>query len=193
MLRYVLVFIFLVVPITVLASSADVQLLKLARSQIKVIAGELRQRVADDLRDRGAVAAMMSCRLNVDGITDRLSDVSGWEIRRVAFKVRNSGNRPDAWEAGVLELFAKRKAEGVDMTRFEFAKVVNMDGKRVFRYMKPIIMQGTCLSCHGENMLPGVAEKIREAYPEDEAYGYRSGDLRGAFSMLRVLPGDPPR
>ena len=192
MRQYLLFILFLIFPLMALASSADVKLLKQARAQIKVVAGELKQRVAKDVRDKGAVAAMMSCRLNVDGITDRLSDLSGWEIRRTAFKVRNPGNRPDAWEAEVLKMFAVRKAEGVDMTRYEFAKVVNMDGKRVFRYMKPIVMQGFCTSCHGDKLQPGVAERIKTAYPQDEAVGYQAGDLRGAFSMLRVLPGDPP-
>ena len=175
-----------------LASSADVRLLKQARSQVKLVAGELKQRVARDVSEKGAENALASCRLQVEGITDRVMLHGGWEIRRTAFRVRNPNNLPDPWEKEVLELFAKRKSEGVDMTQHEFAKVVNLDGKRVFRYMKPILTQGFCTSCHGVSLTPEVRSKIDEKYPDDKAVGFKPGDLRGAFSLLKVLPGDPP-
>ncbi len=124
--------------------------------------------------------------------TDRLSIHSGWEIRRTSLKVRNPNNMPDPWEEEVLKLFAQRLAEGVNPETFEFAKVVNLDGKRVFRYMKPIVMQDFCTTCHGQGLSPDLAEKIAEKYPEDQAVGFNPGDFRGAFSMLKVLPGDPP-
>ncbi len=174
------------------AASGDVQLLKQARSQIKVIAGELQAKVARAVQKKGAVNALDSCRLQVTGITDRLSIHSGWEIRRTSLKVRNPNNMPDPWEEDVLKLFAQRLAEGVKPETFEFAKVVNLDGKRAFRYMKPIIMQDFCTTCHGQGLSPDLAGKIAEKYPKDQAVGFNPGDFRGAFSMLKVLPGDPP-
>ena len=181
-----------IVPVLALASSADVLLLKQARSQVKLVAGELKQRVSRDVSEKGAENALSSCRLQVEGITDRVMLHGGWEIRRTAFQVRNPNNLPDPWEKEVLALFAKRKAEGVDMTQHEFAKVVNLDGKRVFRYMKPIRTQGFCTSCQGVSLPPEVRSKISEKYPDDKAVGFKPGDLRGAFSLLKVLPGDPP-
>ncbi len=182
----------IITPVLVVAASADVRLLKQARSQIKLVAGELKQRVARELSEKGAENALSSCRLQVEGITGRVMMHGGWEIRRTAFRVRNPDNLPDPWEKEVLELFAKRKAEGVDMTEYEFAKVVNLDGKRVFRYMKPILVQGFCTSCHGSNLSPDVQARIDQNYPDDQAVGFSPGDLRGAFSLLKVLPGDPP-
>ena len=128
-------------PALVFGASGDVQLLKQARAQIKLIAGELQSKVARDVAEKGPENALASCRLRVTGITDRLSLHSGWEIRRVSFRTRNPDNAPDSWEADYLRLLEKRLAEGVDPQNFEFAKVVNIDGKRVFRYMKPIIVQ----------------------------------------------------
>jgi hypothetical protein len=182
----------LFVSSSVFSASGDVQLLKQARSQIKVIAGELQMRVARDIQEKGAENVLDSCRLQVTGITDRLSVHSGWEIRRTSFKVRNPHNVPDPWEEDVLRLFEQRLAEGVAPETFEFAKVVNLDGKRVFRYMKPIIMQDFCTTCHGSELSPELADKITRRYPQDQAVGFKLGELRGAFSMLKVLPGDPP-
>lgn len=184
--------IILSVPVSTFATGADVKLLRQARSQIKVVSGELQQRVAADVRDKGAENSLTSCRLQVAGLIDRLTDHSGWEIRRTAFKVRNPKNVPDPWEKEVLELFVKRQSEGVDLQDFEFAKVVNIDGQRVFRYMKPIVMQDFCLTCHGAKLAPALAEKIAEEYPSDQATGFQPGELRGAFSLLRFLPGQPP-
>ncbi len=183
---------FLLLPVLALASSADVQLLKQARSQVKVVAGELKLRVAKEVQERGAENVLGSCRLQAAGITDRLSVHSGWEIRRTGMRVRNPDNAPDPWEAEVLELFRRRQAEGVDLQEYEFAKVVNMDGKRVFRYMKPIVMQEFCMTCHGDDIPPAVRAAIAGAYPGDRATGFRPGELRGAFSLIRILPGDPP-
>lgn len=190
-------FIFLIlvgslVPALVFAASGDVQLLKQARAQIKVIAGELQEKVARDVEAQGAEEALTSCRLRVSGITDRLSLHSGWEIRRVSFRARNPDNAPDMWEADVLKLFEQRLKEGVDPETFEFAKVVNQDGKRVFRYMKPILVQDFCTTCHGRNLAPELQRKISEKYPGDQAVNFVAGELRGAFSMHKVLPGDPP-
>ena len=145
-----------------------------------------------DVQEKGAENALASCRLQVTGITDRLALHSGWEIRRTSFKVRNLNNLPDPWEEDVLRLFEQRLAEGVAPETFEFAKVVNLDGQRVFRYMKPIIMQDFCTTCHGQTLSPALAKKVAEKYPEDQAVGFKPGELRGAFSMLKFLPGDPP-
>jgi len=186
------ILIFCLAPALCSAASGDVQLLKQARAQIKVIAGELQEKVARDVEAQGAAAALTSCRLRVSGITDRLSLHSGWEIRRVAFKARNPDNAPDLWETDVLKLFEQRLTEGVDPETFEFAKVVNQDGRRVFRYMKPIIVQDFCTICHGQNLTPQLQQKIAEKYPGDQAVGFVTGELRGAFSMHKVLPGDPP-
>ena len=179
-------------PATLLAASGDVQMLKIARSQVRLIAGELMQKVSLAVQQGGAENALASCSMQSMDIIRRLTSESGWTIRRTSLRVRNPANAPDDWERDVLLLFEQRRAEGENMQDFEFAKVVNVDGKRVFRYMKPIVTQPGCTLCHGQDLSPGVQQKISEIYPHDQAVGFSPGELRGAFSMLRVLPGDPP-
>lgn len=193
MSRFLLFLVFLSsLSLAALAASADVQLLKQARSQIRVIAGELRQRIDIEVLEGGAENALASCRLTIEGLTDRLATHSGWEIRRTAFRVRNSKNAPDPWEREILGLFQRRQDEGRTLAEYEFAEVVNRDGKRVFRYMKPIVMQEFCMTCHGPGVAPEVQAKIAEKYPGDQAVDFEPGELRGAFSLLKVLPGEPP-
>jgi len=40
-----------------------------------------------------------------------------------------------------------------------------------------------CLACHGDNIAPEVTAAIRAHYPEDQATGFATGQLRGAFSI----------
>ena len=46
---------------------------------------------------------------------------------------------------------------------------------------------GLCLQCHGEAIAPPVAEKISALYPDDKATGFREGDIRGAFVVIRKI------
>ncbi len=49
--------------------------------------------------------------------------------------------------------------------------------------MKEIITQPLCLVCHGETIAPAVREALVEHYPQDQAMGFKAGDLRDAFSV----------
>ena len=42
-------------------------------------------------------------------------------------------------------------------------------------------MQPLCATCHGESVEPALLARIRERYPEDQAVGFRVGELRGLF------------
>jgi hypothetical protein len=53
--------------------------------------------------------------------------------------------------------------------------------------MKAIGTTSPCLTCHGSALKPDVAAKVKELYPEDEAVGFASGQLRGAFTLSRPL------
>src|SRR5690606_8583150 len=68
-------------------------------------------------------------------------------------------------------------------------------GERLVEYMRPIVVQARCLACHGERerLAPTVRSLLDERYPNDEATGYRVGDLRGMVSVrvpLRPTGGE---
>ncbi len=116
----------------------------------------------------------------------RKHEPEGWRVRRVSETVRNPANAPDADEREVLRFWAEEKHAGRLGGASEHSEVVTQGDKQVFRYMRPIfIADPVCLQCHGQpdKLGPGVAEALKELYPEDQATGYVVGDLRGAISV----------
>ena len=47
--------------------------------------------------------------------------------------------------------------------------------------MKAIPTGEVCLTCHGSNIKASLQIRINELYPDDKAYGFKIGDIRGAF------------
>ena len=110
-------------------------------------------------------------------------------IGRTSLKIRNSANAPDNWELAVLRQFEARKIQGEPADKLEFFAVIDDDkGQKTFRYMKAIPTVALCLNCHGETLSPEVAAKLKELYPNDQAHGFKEGDLRGAFTIAKPLP-----
>jgi len=103
-------------------------------------------------------------------------ETEGFKIRHAAVKYRNPGNAATRAEIDLIESFDKNR-EMVD--RWD---TVEVEGKRFLRYTRPIFVEEACLACHGPR------EKrprfIIEKYPEDRAYDFKKGDLRGIISVM---------
>lgn len=108
-----------------------------------------------------------------------ISEKDGVTIRHASVKNRNPANAPTATE---LELINRFEAEpGLK----ELSNETLVDGKRFFRYTSAIYVEEACLSCHGakDKRPPFIAAK----YPNDKAYDFKTGDLRGIISILGPL------
>lgn len=158
-----------------------------ARALIQQFASSLKTELVDAINAGGPGNAIAVCQERAPAIANSLSETSDWEIGRTSLKTRNPANEPDAWETQVLEQFEARKASGNPVAGMSYAEVVEDDGKKTYRYMMAIPTQEVCLTCHGSNIDPELAAKIDDLYPEDEARGYSSGDIRGAFTLSKPL------
>ena len=69
----------------------------------------------------------------------------------------------------------------------EYYEVVDHDDGKTFRYMKPIPTAKVCLGCHGDSLSAELAAKLDELYPDDQARGFKEGDIRGAFTISKPL------
>lgn len=142
----------------------------------------------------GPAGAIAVCRDIAPAAARDLSLTHGWKITRIGTRVRNPLlGTPDAWEQTVLEEFAQRARAGEALQAMSFSEVVSEGSKRYFRYLKPIVLQPQCLSCHGAHSeIPrAVQEMLSQQYPHDQATGYATGDLRGAVSIKQpLLPRD---
>ncbi len=139
------------------------------------------------MKEGGPTKALDVCRTRAPEIALATSHGTPWKVGRTALRVRNPKNAPDAWETKTLEAFRKRVAKGEEPARVESWEVVDTGGQRTFRYMKAIGTGAPCLGCHGTDLEPAVASKLKELYPDDRATGFRKGDLRGAFTLSRPL------
>ncbi|MGQ3685436.1 MAG: Tll0287-like domain-containing protein [Candidatus Loosdrechtia sp.] len=93
-------------------------------------------------------------------------------LKQTSLMYRNLSNRPDFFEARVLEEFEAGKhpkSEGKGVVR------TNPDGTKVYRYIFPLYIEPACLLCHGE---PKGSRDISGRIKE----GYKEGEVRGAIS-----------
>lgn len=154
-----------------------------ARAVANGLGQDLQKRLFAALDSGGPSGAVAFCADSAQALSARHAS-EGVYLRRVSLRVRNPDNRPDAREEARLRLLdslhrAKTLPGEVVMT----ARMP--DGARIVEYMRPIMVQERCLACHGDpdKLAPGVREILAERYPDDQATGYKAGDLRGMISV----------
>lgn len=158
-----------------------------ARGLVKEFSTSLQGQLQTAMKEGGPVTAIQVCNVQAPAIARNLAYQSGWEVKRTSLKLRNSANRPDAWETKVLQAFEARKAAAEDVTAMEYSEVVEADGSKTFRYMKAIPTGELCLMCHGSEINPEVQKELKRSYPGDQATGYEPGAIRGAFTLSKPL------
>nr|WP_320012606.1 ATP-binding protein [uncultured Desulfobulbus sp.] len=86
-----------------------------------------------------------------------LAEQSGhYRYHITSLKLMNLANVPDNWERESLEKFE----QGVE----ERVQVAVVDGQQVYRFMRPLVVEDGCMSCHGKQ-------------------GYQRGEVRGGISV----------
>jgi hypothetical protein len=63
----------------------------------------------------------------------------------------------------------------------------NAQGQKTFRFMAAIPTAEVCTTCHGVNISAEVIDLLHQYYPADLAKGYSVGDIRGAFTVSKVM------
>ncbi len=159
-----------------------------ARQVIKQFATQLKGELKKGMKAGGPVNAIGVCNEKAPVIAESVAKDTGWQVGRTSLKVRNPANHPSPWEKKVLEDFEARKQAGADPKTLEYAEVVELNGQKVFRYMKAIPTAKVCLNCHGgDNVRPEVEARIKSLYPTDMARGFKEGDIRGAFVVEKTF------
>lgn len=144
--------------------------------------GALQAALMGAVKDGGPEKAIQVCNLEAPAIEKRIVNKEGsegWTVSRTASRVRNPGNRPNDLQAEGLAEIARRVASGESPEKVDWYA---REGKN-YVYMKPILMGGLCVTCHGppESISTEVKKELGRLYPKDEATGFKVGELRGAF------------
>jgi hypothetical protein len=155
--------------------------------EARVAAGELTARLKallkEELARGGFDGAIAVCAEVAQESTAEYRETFKNDIRRVSLRRRNPANEPDDYERVVLESFDALPLD--ERPGAEHWEVVSQDGAESLRYLKPLVTQPLCLTCHGdrEAMAPAVREALAESYPDDQATGFEVGDVRGAVTI----------
>ena len=181
--KKILLFSFSLIFLLVASAGADdrrvLQCRVLARDFMTELKGELKTAI----RGGGTVKTISVCRKTAPELAARYSLTPGVQVGRTSERCRNPENRPDSWEKDGLVLLEKRRLQGETLAGMEYWQVVEEEGKRSFRYLRAIPAGSLCLRCHGEKIGSKLKKALRRIYPEDQAVGFRLGELRGAFTI----------
>lgn len=138
---------------------------------LKPFKRDLKQALVTGLAD-GPEAAIEACKVQAPAIAEALSK-DGVRVGRTSHRLRNPANAGPDWVMPLLDAYTSDAEDRAPRS-------VSLEDGRI-GYVEPIEVKGLCLTCHGENLAPGIAERIEALYPRDKAVGYREGDLRGVF------------
>ena len=143
-----------------------------ATGALEPLKSELRKALIGALNEGGPERAIEVCQLRAPEIA-RLTSTGDATLGRTSHRLRNPENAPEAWMSIFLQ---------------EYLANPNDDEPRAVRlasgqigYVEPIRMKGICMQCHGDRIKPGVRDRLRALYPQDEATGFKKGELRGMF------------
>ncbi|MDR2716348.1 MAG: DUF3365 domain-containing protein [Coriobacteriaceae bacterium] len=114
------------------------------------------------------------CALVGKGVAKLFMKNTDYVIRYVSFQPRYSSAYPDSFESAALTQF------GEDMESDEYYGITEFEGRDVFRYVSPILVQEGCLECHGE-----PAGEIDATGHAKE--GLRVGEIAGASSIIMPI------
>jgi hypothetical protein len=133
---------------------------------------ELRSALVGALREAGPQGAIEVCQLRAPEIA-RLTSTGGAVLGRTSHRLRNPENAPEPWMSEFLEEYLTNPVDNEP-------RAVGLASGGI-GYVEPIRMKGICMQCHGDRIKPDVKARLRALYPEDEATGFKKGELRGMF------------
>jgi hypothetical protein len=141
---------------------------------------ELRSALIGALKEGGPERAIEVCRLRAPEI-ERLTSSGDAVLGRTSHRLRNPDNAPEPWMSVFLEEYLSSPGDNEP-------RAVRLASGEI-GYVEPIRMKGICMQCHGDRIKPDVRNRLRALYPEDEATGFKKGELRGMF-WVKLAAGE---
>lgn len=146
---------------------------QLAEETLKPIKMQFKETLMNGMQ-QGVVEAIDYCNLEAPEITAKVPDRV--EVGRTSHKVRNPANEPSELLRGPLGYYLEQESKGNKAS----GNITQLPSGE-WLYVEPIYTQAVCLACHGQNIAPEVQAAINEKYPNDQATGFKEGELRGMF------------
>lgn len=164
-----------------LTSSEERKFMEKGKAITAATFAELSGKLSAAIEEKGISGAVEYCNLAAMPLVDSLSDANNANIRRTSLRTRNPVNTPNNWERGILADFETK------MQKDEEPKpVVKLIDDQTVAFAAPIKTLPLCLKCHGgigTDIVTSDYLTIKKLYPEDEAFGFAEGQLRGMWSI----------
>jgi len=155
--------------------------MSLGQSTVQNAGANLMSNLVSALEDGGVEAAVPFCKLNADSILNAAAEADGiLSIRRTTTKYRNKANKAKERDKNIFKVYAYALKRGDSLK-----PILQLDPENhEVLYYAPILVQPTCMKCHGNKDEGYTAENfkiINEHYPKDKAFNYSVGDVRGMW------------
>lgn len=152
------------------------------KALIQAFSADLKAELQKAIKEGGFKNGIAVCSEKAPSIAAKYSN-NDWLIKRTSLKVRNPANTATDFERDILLQFQVKKDEGIPVSELSYyAEEITEKGK-IHRLMKAIPTQALCLGCHGDMLSDEVKAELKLRYPNDQATGFKEGDIRGAFSL----------
>jgi len=115
-------------------------------------------------------------------ITDSMGKANNVIMKRSSHKLRNKKNAPDADEKLVIDSYLRTQENQNEQMK----PMVMTDDEGFVHFYAPIKIKKNCLKCHGtpeKEVLTPILKVIKEHYREDQATGFKLGELRGIWDI----------
>lgn len=155
---------------------ADAEALEKTRNAAMKLGSTLKARLVATLQQDGPLKALNICADEAQGMTAMVRGETGVTVGRLGTRTRNPANRAPAW---AQQWLADANAAGQSSWE-PSVSIRERDGRRMATFAAPIVVAEPCLACHGQPK-EAVAAALAQRYPDDQATGYRAGDLRGVL------------
>ena len=166
-------------------SKTNEDYIKLGKEITSATFVDLSTQLMDAVVKDGVPGALKYCNVNAVPITESLSNKYNVEIKRISHKTRNPDNSPSNQENDIIQSYIDELGQGNELKPI----IKESEGKHY--YYSPIITMDACLQCHGQvgsNILAQNYETIQELYPNDNAIDFKTGELRGIWSLEFKTP-----
>ena len=106
-----------------------------------------------------------------------LAQENGWQVRQIATKYRNPNHAPTTLHETMALAKFKQEPELLGFWQREW-----LNDQTGTRYYRRINVETSCLACHGDK--GDRPQFIQDKYPDDHAYDFKVGDLRGMYAVF---------
>jgi hypothetical protein len=165
-----------------LSSELETEVRQRGQALVGQAFGVLSSRLGRVIAESGVPGAIEFCSVHAISLTTSVGTTNQVTLRLLTQRPRNPGNRAEGQALDILRQFDSALQAGTAPE----PQVVAHTPETVTFYAPIMLAMPLCLNCHGQpgsDIKPEVDAALSRIYPQDEATGFRIGQLRGAWSV----------